>query len=377
MFNILEFWFLTYRILIYKHPAYNNWHSTKPSGVLFCSTALKSLLYSFFDTYTVWHTYLLYWCHNPAAVWFPDCSDFEVLKQHWSGADCYYKSLWSRGGVWVRATLIGKRRVTQLQCLLLPLPSFTEWGYCECVPLVWTGIIEVVGVLVHELFFLCVRVCKQWRISKSMHMWMCAGCMFSQAEIQYHSWLTQTLHFKINKLWFIVLGFVILCHKCFLSPNWTGKLSASPLTPLLLTSWRDGCLAHAEDLDFFCISSTCFISWVLVASLCCSRSAWPLVTPQPSGVDMDGHLGRPEAGASCSQYSRRDLEEIKTQITHRNVKVLNDNKNDVYFIEFKHIGWFTWLWPRVWCASPDQHPTFHVSLKQLEGSLSLGPAPLQ
>lgn len=67
MFNILEFWFiylhithggesdlfLTYRIVIYKHPAYNNWHSTKPSGVLFCSTALKSLLYSFFDTYTV------------------------------------------------------------------------------------------------------------------------------------------------------------------------------------------------------------------------------------------------------------------------------------------------------------------------------------
>ena len=37
--------------------------------------------------------------------------------------------------------------------------------------------------------------------------------------------------------------------------------------------------------------------------------------------------------------------------------------------------WLTWLWPRAWCASPDQHPSCHVSLMQLGGSLSRGPAP--
>jgi len=68
-------------------------------------------------------------------------------------------------------------------------------------------------------------------------------------------------------------------------------------------------LVHAEDLTFFCISSTCFISWELVASLCCISSVWPLVTPQPSGVDMDGHDGRPDAGEMFSQYSRWDLED--------------------------------------------------------------------
>lgn len=154
MFNMLEFWFIHFYI---THSGRSDlfwtyWHSTKPSVVVHCMDILqhgpeKAALF-FWHMYKVWHTYLLYWCHNPAAVWTPDCSDFEVLKQHWSGAECYYKSPWSRGGVWVRATLIGKRRVTQLQCLLLPLPSFTEWGYCECVPLVWSGFITLIGVFV-------------------------------------------------------------------------------------------------------------------------------------------------------------------------------------------------------------------------------------
>lgn len=41
-------------------------------------------------------------------------------------------------------------------------------------------------------------------------------------------------------------------------------------------------------------------SWE-VASFCCIRSAWPLVTPQLSGVDIEGHMGRPDAGFSVSQ----------------------------------------------------------------------------
>lgn len=106
------------------------------------------------------------------------------------------------------------------------------------------------------------------------------------------------------------------CYKCFLSPNRTGKDSFLP-RPSVVVKGRVSFLAHAEDLAFFCISSRCPISWVLVASLCCSRSAWPLVTPQHSGVDRDGHLGRPDAGITFSQYSRRDLEEIQTRVGYQ------------------------------------------------------------
>lgn len=45
------------------------------------------------------------------------------------------------------------------------------------------------------------------------------------------------------------------------------------------------------------------------------------------------------------------------------------------FMAFKSL--LTWLWPRAWCAFPDRHPSCHVSLMQLGGSPSLGPAPLQ
>lgn len=46
------------------------------------------------------------------------------------------------------------------------------------------------------------------------------------------------------------------------------------------------------------------------------------------------------------------------------------------FQYIEYFGWFTWLWPRVLCASPDQHPTSHVSQRQGALSLSQGPAPL-
>lgn len=39
--------------------------------------------------------------------------------------------------------------------------------------------------------------------------------------------------------------------------------------------------------------------------------------------------------------------------------------------------WITWLWPRVWCASPDRHPTFRVSPIQGARFPSQPPAPLQ
>lgn len=51
----------------------------------------------------------------------------------------------------------------------------------------------------------------------------------------------------------------------------------------------------------FDLSNSCLSCSLEVASFCCMRSAWPLVTPQLSGVDIEGHRGRPEAGFRFSQ----------------------------------------------------------------------------
>lgn len=119
------------------------------------------------------------------------------------------------------------------------------------------------------------------------------------------SCIVTTLSHKsgVNKLSFIGV-YVLMLHKwstavckCFLSANLNCEKWLRSLSFIHRLQWP----AHAEVLDFFCISNTCFISWVVVASLCCSRSEWPLVTPQHSGVDIDGHLGRPEAGDRFSQ----------------------------------------------------------------------------
>lgn len=170
-------------------------------------------------------TYLLSWCHNPAAAWTPDCSDFEMLKQHSCAAECHYKSLWDRGGVWVKAALIGKSPVTQLQCLLLPLPSLTEWRYCECELLVWSGFKVVAGVFAtHPLWFGGFLKFGPWKDNllrfisavdtyfphkleglKIRPVKFCASkCVSSM-----NNYDSTTLHHKctVSKLRFIVLGF--------------------------------------------------------------------------------------------------------------------------------------------------------------------------
>lgn len=61
-----------------------------------------------------------------------------------------------------------------------------------------------------------------------------------------------------------------------------------------------GIFLYIQDLASDLANSGRSWSWV-VASFCCIRSGWPLVTPQQSGLDMDGQNGRPEAGFSFSQ----------------------------------------------------------------------------
>lgn len=91
------------------------------------------------------YTYLLSWCHNPAAAWTPDCSDFEMLKQHQPGAERPYKSLWGGGGSSARAALIGRGEL--FKDSVGSCPSSTQWQHCDSIPLVCSGLIKVVRVL--------------------------------------------------------------------------------------------------------------------------------------------------------------------------------------------------------------------------------------
>lgn len=55
----------------------------------------------------------------------------ERPKQRSRGAGARYKSLWSRGGVQLGASLIGSGLITQLQCVRVFLSSFSEPERCE------------------------------------------------------------------------------------------------------------------------------------------------------------------------------------------------------------------------------------------------------
>lgn len=64
-----------------------------------------------------------------------------------------------------------------------------------------------------------------------------------------------------------------------------------------LQSTRHPSEAHCD----LALSKTACSCSLVVASFCCIRSVWPLVTPQLSGLDNKGQKGRPEAGFRFSQ----------------------------------------------------------------------------
>lgn len=59
---------------------------------------------------------------------------------------------------------------------------------------------------------------------------------------------------------------------------------------------------YCADLNF-CFSKSSFSCCSLVASFCCINSEVPLVTPQASGLDIEGLYGLPEAIRRFCQYS--------------------------------------------------------------------------
>lgn len=52
-------------------------------------------------------------------------------------------------------------------------PSFTEWRYCDSIPLVWAGLIKVVcGLICPPVVVLCVSVCTHVDASNKFCMWL-------------------------------------------------------------------------------------------------------------------------------------------------------------------------------------------------------------
>lgn len=72
---------------------------------------------------------------------------------------------------------------------------------------------------------------------------------------------------------------------------------------------------YCADLNF-CLSKSSFSCCSVVASFCCISSAVPLVTPQASGLDIEGLYGLPEAIRRFCQNSFLALQNKNTYQDH-------------------------------------------------------------